>query len=736
MKKRIALLILAMVCLFGICIVAASADGEPTSTIAGHNLALEDCVNILYYVSFENVPAEAETGVLVWTSAQDAYTYGKEEAKLSANGTYLTYDKFFYGVPAKMMSQDIYAVSYIKVGNEITYSALDKYSVLQYAYNKKGSTSVLSGGSATLGELLVDLLDYGARAQKYFGYNTDRLANATYYQITIEGGTLPDGTTKGLYKAGESVSLTPTTEDFDHWENAANETVENTITVTKVETYTAIAPEPEPVAYSEGLEFTSNGDGTCYVSGIGTCTDTDVVIPSTSPAGDSVTSIGANAFCGAAGTFFEVESNSVEILRNDGEFYDGANLTSITLPNSITSIGDRAFFGCSLLTSITLSDNLTSIGQNAFHACLSITSITIPNTVTSIESEAFLFCSSLVSITYQGTQAQWDAISKGYGWDTLTGDYDLITYSYSEWLEFTSNGDGTCYVSGIGTCTDTDIVIPPTSPAGDRVTSIGDEAFFGCSSLTSVIIPDGVTSIGDDAFDRCVALERIKIPDSVTCLGVYYGPFIGCTSLESIEIPDGVTKICDGAFFGCSSLTSVTIPDSVTYIGVNAFDGCSSLASITIPGSETRISHYAFYGCTRLTSVTIQNGVRYIEDSVFRNCTALASITIPDSVTELGFSSFDSCTSLTSITLPSGIVAIDPWMFCNCTNLTNITIPSSVSYICAAVFYGCSSLVSITYQGTQAQWNAIGKAIYEDGDWDDGTGPFIIHCTDGDIEKQ
>ena len=149
----------------------------------------------------------------------------------------------------------------------------------------------------------------------------------------------------------------------------------------------------------------------------------------------------------------------------------------------------------------------------------------------------------------------------------------------SEGLEFTSNGDGTCYVSGIGSCEDADIVIPKKSPDRDRVTSIRYEAFAYCYRLTSVVIPDSVTSIGDRAFYYCSSLTSVVIPDSVTSIG--NGAFSGCSSLTSVEIGDSVTSIGLGAFHNCSSLTSVVIPDSVTSIGLGAFLNCSSLTSVT-----------------------------------------------------------------------------------------------------------------------------------------------------------
>ena len=172
---------------------------------------------------------------------------------------------------------------------------------------------------------------------------------------------------------------------------------------------------------------------------------------------------------------------------------------------------------------------------------------------------------------------------------------------YSVGLKFTSNGDGTWYVSEIGDCTDTDIVIPSTLPNGDSVTSIGERAFWFCDSPTSVVIPDSVTSIGHSAFRSCSSLTSVVIPDSVTSIGD--SAFDGCSSLTSVVIPDSVTSIGDYAFYGCFSLTSVIIGDSVTSIGDYAFGGCYNLTSVVIPNSVTSIGDYAFSSCESLTDV-------------------------------------------------------------------------------------------------------------------------------------
>ncbi len=252
----------------------------------------------------------------------------------------------------------------------------------------------------------------------------------------------------------------------------------------------------------------------------------------------------------------------------------------------------------------------------------------------------------------------------------VNGIYYDITSSTNKTVEVTYQGSySSSYDEYKGS-----VVIPSRVSYGGseyRVTSIGDEAFRYCSSLTSITIPEGVTSIGESAFEGCSNLTAITIPEGVTSIGRF--AFEGCSSLTAITIPEGVTSIGEYAFRGCSSLTSITIPEGVTSIGIGAFEYCSSLTSITIPEGVTSIGIDAFDGCSNLTSITLPEGVTSIGGSAFEYCSSLTSITIPESVTSIGDSAFSGCSSLTAITIPESVTSIVNRAFYRCTSLTSIT---------------------------------------------------------------
>ena len=531
------------------------------------------------------------------------------------------------------------------------------------------------------------------------------------------------------------------------------------------------------------------------------CGITSIVIP------DSVTSIGEGAFAYCSSLMSITIPSSVTTIGLRA-FYGCTSLTSVTIGDSVTGIGYDAFWGCTSLTSISVDENhpnyksidgnvyskdektliqyaigktatsfvipdsVTTIDNYALANCRNLKSIVIPDSVTTIGSSAFRGCSSLESLTipFVGNRA---GVTSSDTYQYPLG-YLFGSWSYTGGVATTQE-----YYASLHSTTSTTYYIP-SSLKSVTVTGgyIPTGAFYNCNNITNITLGDDVTGIGYDAFWGCTSLTSISVdennPNYKSIDGNVYSKD-GKTLIQygktatSFVIPDSVTSIGPRAFYGCTSLTSITIPDSVTSIGSSAFSGCTSLTSIVIPDSVTRIGSSAFYRCTSLTNVTFgeNSQLTTIGKYAFDSCTSLTSITIPDSVTSIGYDAFWACTSLTSITIPfvgakAGVTSSDTYQypfgyifgtsiytggvattqyyygsstssttsttyyipsslksvtvtggnilygaFYNCKNITIITIPDGVTTIGSYAFYHCTSLTNVYYLGDIAGWCGI-----------------------------
>jgi len=352
------------------------------------------------------------------------------------------------------------------------------------------------------------------------------------------------------------------------------------------------------------------------------------------------------SYSGAGGnvTIPETIGGNPVVYVFSSAFQNSTNLTGITLPNGITTIGSSAFQCCTNLTSITMPDGVTTIGNSAFQCCTNLTSITMPDGVITIGSSAFEDCTSLASIIIP------------------TGVTTIQNLTFRN-------------------CTSLKSVSLPAA-----ITSLGNQAFMYCRILDSITIPYGVTSIGDNAFMSC-ALTSVTIPDSVTFIG--NGAFALCASLRSATLLNTLTAIPNYMFIQCSSLTVIAIPDSVHTIGDSAFEG-TQISSIS-GANVSRIGVAAFYGCRALETASFSSGGIFFDIYAFDYCESLKSINIPvGSIIREGV--FYGCRSLTSVIIPEGVPAIERSTFQDCSSLTNITIPDSVTSIGDYAFYGCTNL--------------------------------------------
>ena len=404
-------------------------------------------------------------------------------------------------------------------------------------------------------------------------------------------------------------------------------------------------------------------------------------------------------------------------------FYDAWNaydLISVTIPNSVTKIGNGAFDDCDNLTSVTIGNSVTTIGKSAFDGCTGLTEVNI--------SDLSAWCKISFGDAYANPLYSAKKLKlNGAEIKDLVIPNDITEIKFAAFYN----------CSGL-----TSVTIP------NSVTSIGKSAFYHCPGLTSVTIPNSVTSIGDYAFSSCTGLTSITIPNSVTSIGNY--AFEGCTGLTELIIEDGKETLSlgynyynsnyigRGLFYDCpleklyigrnlnyksgqsygyspfyskTKLKEVTIGNSVTSIGSDAFSSCTGLTSITIPNSATSIGNYAFEGCTGLTSLTIPNSVTTIGFAAFKgtgwynnqpdgilyldNCCLghkgsepTGVLSIKEGTRLIGSSAFFGCTGLTSVTIPNSVSSIGEEAFEDCRGLTSVTIPNSVTEIGWGAFKG------------------------------------------------
>ncbi len=493
---------------------------------------------------------------------------------------------------------------------------------------------------------------------------------------------------------------------------------------------------------------------------------TGVTIP------DGVTSIGERAFSGCTGLKEVIynakaaECSKYDVFQNAGTaavgmkvvfgksvekipsniFYNCESLTSVTILDSVTSIGDWAFSGCAGLTSVTIPDSVTSIGDYAFRGCTGLTSVTIPDSVTSIGERAFSGCTGLTSVT----------IGNGV---TSIGDYAFCGCTGLKEVIYNAKAitDGSYAFKGAGTA-----AVGMKVVFGESVEKIPSNIFYNCESLTSVTILDSVTSIGDWAFSGCTGLTSVTIPDSVTSIGDY--AFRGCTGLKEViynakaaecseynvfqnagTAADGmkvvfgesVEKIPNELFYNCTGLTGVTIGRNVTSIGREAFRGCTSLTEINYNarraddldgstdafydvGAESEgvvvkfgedvevIPACLFYTNTptpkiKIVSVSVGNRVTEIGEYAFCNCVNLTSLKLGNSVSTIGSEAFGSCKKLSSITGIEGVKQIGYSTFRYCSSLETFTIGENLTRIGANAFYKCIGLKEVYYNAKAAE---------------------------------
>lgn len=381
----------------------------------------------------------------------------------------------------------------------------------------------------------------------------------------------------------------------------------------------------------------------------------------------------------------------------DSSFYECKNLTGITIPESVTEIGSNAFCGCIILRTVILPQGLTTLGSEAFYGCSSLSYVRIYETTTVFGDQAFIGCTCLKTAGPIGGNYNYE-----FGWMNAIPDFAF-------W----------------GCSSLTNIVLP------DSIEVFGDYAFYGCSGLTYIPLPSNLQSIGRGALSECSGIKDLSLPLGVTEIGEW--AFSYCTSLESAFIPSRVRTLSNRLFSNCSSLSNVSLSYGLESIGEYVFAECSNLSEISIPSTVTSIGEYAFYNCELLSSITVPEsttefgnntftgctnlktagpiGGNYdysfgwkdtIPANAFMHCSGLISVVIPESITTIGDYAFFYCSNLTEVELPKRLANINDRAFSCCSSIKNVTIPGGVDYIGNYAFESCSGITTVIIEESVA----------------------------------
>lgn len=442
-------------------------------------------------------------------------------------------------------------------------------------------------------------------------------------------------------------------------------------------------------------------------------------------------------------------------------------LTSVYIPDSVTAINPKAFEYCTKLKSIRFPKKLSYIGSYAFYECKSLQSVSFPKTLKKIGKEVFYRCDSLQKITV----AKENPVYESSG--NCLSSKKTKTLIRGTNTGVIPKGIQTIEEDAFRNCTGLKTVTIP-----DGVTTIGESAFLGCTGLQKVALPNTITSIGNSTFSGCTGLQSVSLPAGIDIIGsgtfsdctslssvqiphgikrIWYSAFWNCRSLTSLFIPESVTDIAPTAFWSCGGLESIrvskqnkiftdkdnclihkerkeliigcknsVIPSdgSVTAIGMSAFEGCTSLTAITIPKTITSIGYRAFANCPRLVSMTVEKGNKVytakgncLIDKKAKTLTAgCKNSVIPTdgSVTIISEGAFYGCTTLKKLTIPDTVTTIKYFAFRDCTGLKTVTLSPSLRQIGEGAFYNCTGLKRVYFQGTEEEWDSVGKVILDD----------------------
>lgn len=461
----------------------------------------------------------------------------------------------------------------------------------------------------------------------------------------------------------------------------------------------------ECFSFVDGVLYDNSLKYVVFVSG------SEITIP------DSWTSIGDRAFCNQLKITKVIIPEGVTSIGVSA-FNGCTNLKSVVIPSSVTIIKETAFYDCVNLENIILPEGLTDIGYSAFYGCTSLQNIVIPDSVTSIGSGAFSCCKKFSEII----------LPSG-----ITNVESSLFSDCSNLKKVVIQNGVTCIKgSAFENCSNLiEIALPET------LSAIGARAFYGCSSLNEIIIPSGVSSIYFETFYGCNNLRTVIFADSITTID--YSSFYGCSSLDTVILPENLSEIGVRAFSGCSNLKKLHIGNKITYIGNYAFENCDKLEELYLSDLETWFKiHFQNFQSNPLylarnvklfingvlkNEIIIPAGIQEIPEGAFRGCSNLKRVQIPDSVITIGSSAFSGCSGLDSISIPNSVTTIERAAFSGCTNLKSVSIGKSVTYIGFCAFEMCAKLVDVNIFNVESWLN-----VTFDGE---NANPLFLHNYSG-----
>ena len=406
--------------------------------------------------------------------------------------------------------------------------------------------------------------------------------------------------------------------------------------------------------------------------------------------------------------------------------------TALTVGHGITALSSQAFYGMTGLQSVRLPDTLVSIGTKAFRNCSALTNLYIPAGVSVIhagsysnspfygcDSKLVLYCAA--DQRQEGWEDSWNYRGSG---SPLTTNYGFTPEDHAYWTGFDNAAETIQIREGITAipskafyeCKNlTQVTLP------ESLKTIGEYAFYGCKNLTQLSLPDSVATIGRYAFANCTNLEGLTLPASLETLGVRFlsgaskvkkltfpasltgygydsgdGVLSG-SYVETVAFDQGVAVIPDYALCGGSRVTDVTMPDTVTTIGSYAFSQCGKLQTLRLSEGLTAIGSYAFSKCSALTQAEIPLGVTVIEPYAFQQCSKLSTLTLPESLTAIGEYAFYKCSGLTALTIPDSVALIGDYAFADCAKMVVAGLPAALTQVGKYAFSKCAGLTAGTF---------------------------------------